>query len=197
MKKAELIFATLSILALGLSLLSIPGFGFLSTMLLMTLAVFYFYFGFALFNEIRLRNIFQKDSYKNISPLRIIGAVGVGFALSSTLIGIMFTFQNWTGAKINLGVGLVSLLIIVIIATIKYAKTKADFYTCIFKRVAIFGGLGLILIALPDMALLDFKYRNHPAYLDALKKATAEPNNKALWDKVDEEQNKIDLDETK
>ncbi len=191
MKKAEIIIATLSIIALGLNLLLIPGGGVLTVLTLSTLSMIYFYLGFALFNDIKLRRIFKKDSYKEISSLRILGAVVAGFALSMTTIGFMFKFQSWPGADFNLGAGLVGLLIVTIIGAIKYSKNKSNYYIRIFKRTAILGGLGLILMLIPKTSWIELKYRNQPEYVEALKKAMADPDNKELWDNVETERQKM------
>lgn len=191
MKKTEIIIGTLSIIALGLNLLLIPGGGVLTVLTLSTLSTIYFYFSFALFNDIRFREIFKKDSYENISRWRIIGAIGTGFALSATTAGLMFKFQSWPGADFNLGAGLVGLLIVTIIGLIKYSRNKSNYYTRIFKRAAIFGGLGLILMLTPKTSWIELKYRNHPEYIDALKKAMADPDNKELWDNVETERQKM------
>ncbi len=187
MKKFEIIIATLSIIALGLNFLLIPGGGVLTVLTLSTLSGLYMYLSFALFNEIRLRNIFKKDSYKGISTMRIVGSVGTGLALSVMTAGLMFKFQSWPGADFNLGAGLFGLLLVTVIGLIKYSKTKSDFYTRIFKRAAIFSGLGLILLLTPKTSWVELKYRNHPEYVDALKKAMADPDNNELWDNVETE----------
>jgi hypothetical protein len=123
--------------------------------------------------------------------MRIVGAVGTGFALSATTIGLLFKFQSWPGASFNMGAGLVGLLIVTIIGIIKYSKNKSEYYTRIFKRVAIFGGLGLVLMLTPKTSWVELKYRNHPEYVSALKKAMADPDNKELWDNVEAERLKM------
>ena len=163
----------------------------MTVLTLSILSIIYVFLGFALFNDIRLRNIFKKESYTSVSGLRILGAVGAGWALSATINGLMFKFQSWPGADSNLGVGLVGLLIVTIIGTIKYSKNKSEYYTRIFMRIAIFGGLGLILMLTPKTSWIELKYRNHPAYVDALKKAMADPDNIKLWDKVEAERQKM------
>jgi hypothetical protein len=191
MKKTELIVATLSILALALNLLLIPGGGVLTVLTLSTLSMLYFCLGFALFNAIGWSEISNEHGYKGISKLRIVGAIGAGFALSTTTVGLMFKFQSWPGADFNLIVGLVGLLIVVIIGLIKYAKNKSDYYTGIFKRAAVFGGLGLVLLLTPKASWMELKYRKHPAYVEAMKKAMIDPENKELWDKVEVERQKM------
>jgi hypothetical protein len=191
MKKAELILGILSLLAVGMNLLLVPGGSVLTVLTLSTFSMMYFYFGFALFNGIRLRQISKKDSYKGISTWRILGAAGAGVAISWLIIGLMFKFQSWPGAHFNLGFGLAALSIVTGIGLVKYAKSKSPYYTRIFKRAAVFGGLGLILLIAPKTSWVEFKYRNHPAYVDALKKAMADPDNEALWENVEAERQKM------
>lgn len=187
MNKTENIIAIIAIIALGLKLIFIEGSGLLTVITFMLLSIIYFYFGFALFNNIKLRKIFKKNSYNEVSSLRILGAVGSGAALSMTTLGIMYKFQSWEGAEIYLGTGLIGLLIIVVIGGLKYSKNKDNYYSNIFKRVAVFGSIGLILMLMPQTTWIAIKYRNEPAYVDAYKKAAADPENKELWDKVEEE----------
>jgi hypothetical protein len=80
---------------------------------------------------------------------------------------------------------------VTIIGVIKYSKNKSSYYTRIFKRTAIFGGLGLILMLTPKTSWIELKYRNQPEYVDALKKAMADPDNKELWDNVETERQKM------
>src|SRR5258706_11537060 len=63
------------------------------------LSFIYFYFGFALLNNIGFRAMFKKASYANISIGRILGAIGVGLFLSIVLIGILFKLQIWNGSN--------------------------------------------------------------------------------------------------
>lgn len=191
MKKTEKIISIIAFIALGLKLIFIPGSGLLTVLSFSTLSLIYFYFGFALFNNIQLKKIFKKDSYIHISSLRILGAVGAGLSLSMIAIGIMFKFQSWPGASFNLGAGLLMLSIVIIVGLIKYSKTKDEYYINIFKRGAVFGGIGLILMLIPQTTWITIKYRNEPAFVDAYKKASADPDNKELWEKVEEEREKI------
>lgn len=184
MKKLEITLLIISIFALGLKLLFIPGSGMLTVLTLLILSIIYCYFSFLLFNDITLQHIFKKDSYKNINGMRILGTVFTGFGLSAITLGLMFKFQSWPGADPILIAGLFILLPVAIITLTKYSKNKSNFYTIIFKRIAIWGGLGLILTLMPKTTWIEIKYRNQPAYVEALKNAMADPENKELWDKV-------------
>ena len=120
MKKAEIILGAIALTALALNLLLVPGGGVLTVLSLSTLSVLYMYLSFAIFNGIRLRQIFKKDSYKGISKMRIVGAILTGLALSMTTIGLLFKFQSWPGATMNLAIGLLGLAIALIVGSIKY-----------------------------------------------------------------------------
>ena len=190
MKKVEIIFGLLVVIALVLNIFLITTGTMFTILLLGLLSTFYMYLSFALFNNIGLRKIFKKESYEKTSKLRVVGAVLTGFALAMTLIGILFKVQSWP-ATVNLFGGLMGLLIALIVGLVKYQKSKSDYYINIFKRIAIYGGFGLIFYILPDGSWLDLKYRNYPEYIEALNASSAEPDNQELWDKASEEREKI------
>lgn len=149
MKKIELILGVIAIIGIVLKLFHIPGGAALTILSLLTLSVFYYVFSFALFNGIRLRDIFKKEAYKETNVRRIIGAILTGFDISTIIIGGLFKLQAWPGADVELLTGLVIAVIILIIAAIFYSRSKAEFYKRIFGRIAIYGGIGLVLYFLP------------------------------------------------
>jgi len=191
MKKAEMLIVIFAVISLILNLLLFPNSGIFMTVILLVLSMLYSYLGFALFNEIELGRIFNIETYKDISTSRIIVAIGAGVVLSMTTIGILFKFQFWPGASYILGVSLAVLLIVLLIVTFMYRKSKAVFYIRIYYRLVIFGGIGLSLMLLQNETILEFKYRNHPDYIEVYKKALADPENQELWDELQEEQLKM------
>jgi hypothetical protein len=195
MKKAEIIIAILCIVAIVMNLLLVPGATIITVLSLSMFSCFYMYFSFALFNGIRLRNITKKESYKDISKPRIIGAVGAGLALALTIIGIMCILQSYPGASFNLGEGLVALSIVSVVGLARYIKTRSSYYIGISKRIVIIGMLGLTLFYLPRTTIIDFKYRNHPGFRDAVKNVIANPGNEELQRKLEEERVKMHQDE--
>ena len=76
MKQTEKILGGLIIILMIIRLFfSLPYFDITITLLILVLSMIYFGFGFALLNNVRLRNIFKKDSYNEISTLRILGGI--------------------------------------------------------------------------------------------------------------------------
>jgi hypothetical protein len=191
MKKTELVLIGIAILALIMKMFHLPASGILTVLSLSSLSVIYMYLGFALFNNIRFRKIFKKETYKEISTKRIIGGIGTGLALSVSLIGILFKFQSWPGASANLIMGIVTLSIVAIISLIKMKKSEDDYYSNILKRIAIFGAICIFLFSIPTKTWMEWKYPNNPEYVKAVLDAKSDPENQQLWDKVDEEREKM------
>jgi hypothetical protein len=185
MKKFELSITALALISLILNLLQVPNSDIMTLLTLATLAMFYMYFGFAIFNKIPLIGIFKKESYKGLSAKKIVGAIFTGFILSITILGVLFKFHDWPGATFNIRIGVIGLLIANIIGKIKSTKDSSEYYSYIFKRSAIFGGIGFVLIILPRTTWLEIRYRNYPTYIDAVKKAMTDPNNRVLRDSVE------------
>ena len=106
-------------------------------------------------------------------------------ALAAITAGILFKLQHWQGGYSNLYSGLIFCLIILLIATIRYIRHKDKFYVRLFKRIAIVGGLGLILALTPDLTLAKIQFRNHPNYIKAYEAFLKDPQNQELKQKMD------------
>jgi hypothetical protein len=191
MKKTETILGILTAIALILNLLRLPGGGVFSVLMLSLLANFYMYLSFALFNGIPLRKIFKKESYQNLNKLRILGAVFMGMAIATTLMGVLFKFQSFPGANEGLIFGLFLLMVALIVSLIKNRKSPSAYYKLIFNRIAIFGVVSAFLIFMPREKWLEIRHPNHPEYVQAVKEAWADPNNQEKWDRVEEERKKM------
>jgi hypothetical protein len=169
MKKAEIILGIIAFIALILKFLSITGNGLLTVLSLMSLSLIYTLFSFALFNNIRFRHIFKKESYSGISPKKLIGTIGLGFAFSAITNGVLFKFQAWPGFEIQLQTGLILTLIILIIANVAKSKSQeSNFYKGIFTRIIIIGGVGLLTLLTPNDELMQFLHRNNPELLNKI-----------------------------
>ena len=195
MIKLEKILGLVAVVSLILKLLLIPFSGTVLTISLLTLALIYYPLGFAFFNGIRLREILKKESYKGKSALRILGAIGVGMALSMLCVGILFKLQSWAYSNTNLSAGLFFTVIALIVVMIGLIKKKDDFHKTIFKRIIIFGGLGLFLLFIPELSIVKFQFRNHPDYIKAYEIYLQNPDNLESQEKLDYEFNKATMSE--
>lgn len=191
MKRIEKILGLTALIAVILKLLLIPGGGALLTLSLAPLAIYY-YLSFAILNDIQLKDIFKKESYNGITPLKMIGVIVFGLTLSAITIGALFYLQFWPGAFIQLQAGFVFLLIIFIVSLIRYNKNKSGFYKRIFIRAIIFGGVSILLLSTPPIAFFEIFHRDNPDYVSAVKKSWADPNNEELL-KERERQQELNL----
>ena len=185
MKKTERICGLIAIIGLIFKLIHFPLGSILFTLSLSVLAILYCYLSFAYFNDIALKEVLKKESYKNITPLTLIGLIGFGSCTSCVVVGILFYLQFWGSSFIYLNTGLFGLLIILITTIIKYVKTKSIFYVRIIKKTVIFGCIGFILTITPPIIIFGVIHRDNPGYVEAVKRAWENPNNKELWDEAE------------
>jgi len=180
MKKIELVFGLLAVIGIILMFLHIPGSALSSVFILTILSLFYFIFSFALFNEIRLRDVFKPEAYKDTNLLKITGAIILGISISLVIFGIQFKLLFWQGANEQLILGLLPTGLILIVAAIFYFRDKTEYYNRIFKRIAIYGGLGLLLYLTPTSTLVEIYYRDNPDFAELFNKVLEDPENDEL-----------------
>jgi len=148
-----------------------------------SLSAFYFLFGFNFLNNVRLRNSFKKESYQNISTLKIIGGVLAGINLSVLLTGNLFGLMRWPGFTSMLIITLISSLIILVISLIKQFKDSNN-YIRIISRTVFFLGLASLLYFKP-IVLQEIRFKDEPRILNAYKRYYDNPTeeNDRLIDK--------------
>jgi uncharacterized membrane protein len=149
MKKLEIILITGAIIGLLLMLFNTPLDSLIASVFFITLSCLYYFLGFALFNNIPARKIFKADSYKGIGTWRILIAIGTGLALSILTIGFMFSILSYPMAKTLLVVGIVLAAINIILALIKNAQEKDQFYRNIILRGFVSVIIAIIFLMLP------------------------------------------------
>ena len=149
MKKLELILIAGPIIGLLLSLFNVPSHTLILSVFFLVLSLLYFYLGFALFNGIHLRKIFTAESYTGLGSWRIGVAIGTGIAISQITIGIMSTVLDYPMAKTLIQVGLVFTSVMLLVASIRSAKEKHQFYRNIILRCAVFIIIAIIFLILP------------------------------------------------
>jgi hypothetical protein len=185
MKLTEKILAGIILLAL-LMKFNLVAFG--NPLLVLSISAMmclYFYFGFALFNGIRLRKVFRKETYAEVSGKKITGAVFTGFGLATLLTGIMFKLMDWPGGNANLIVGLVACIVISIIAVIRFLQKKEEYYKGVLIRTGTLISIGFLLFFTPNLALVKLQYRNHPMYVKAYGDYKRNPGNEEFEKKLD------------
>ncbi|WP_378172989.1 hypothetical protein [Aquimarina sp. SS2-1] len=181
MRKLELyIFPMVFLVGIALYFLGWPFGNELIIISLFGLSCLYFYFGFAIFNKLSLRRIFKKESYQGISAWRIVGAICTGISISIVLLGVLFKIFRWPFANQLLIIGVSFLNVIFLAGLYKILKEKRPFYQRLMVRVVFYGISGYIFWFIPTYTFLELKYKNHPDYIEAVKRLDKDPENPEL-----------------
>jgi putative Mn2+ efflux pump MntP len=149
MIKLETILIIGAVVGLLMSLFDVPLNSLIVSMFFIALGLLYFYLGFALFNDIRFRNILKAESYKGVGPWRIAIAIGTGIALSDLTVGFMLTLNKYPMAKSFLSMGLVLTVIMIILSLIKNTRDKNPFYRNIIIRCIVFVVIAVAFLLIP------------------------------------------------
>jgi len=192
MRLLEKILVVLVIIGGLFKLALFPGSAAILGLSITTLSILYFSFSFLLFNGIKLRNVFKKSSYQNVSRNRIIGAIGTGFPLSIVLMGFLFDLLILPGGLAMLYVGLTWLGLVFVVIITRVLKSGVNpYYRGILTRLIPIASFCLLMYLTPVEKQIDFFYRNHPEYAQAYKEYLQDPDNEELFKKVEEERNKM------
>lgn len=148
MRRIEIILVTATIIASITTWVSRYTGGFLCTLTFLILALFYLLFGFLLFNNIPIRQIFKRAAYANVHWGRIIFSVLSGFILSLGTISLLFGVLRWEGRAIILLETGIFLLILGAIGQIMNLVRPGMFYRGIMLRAGIGAMLTLLFFFL-------------------------------------------------
>ncbi|MFO7755444.1 MAG: hypothetical protein R6V34_05630 [Bacteroidales bacterium] len=144
MKKIELSLLIISLVGIILVIAGLEAAWYVVIPFLMLLGIFYYFFGFALLNNISPGGIFKSVSYKGISPLRIFGSVLAGIALSWVPFAVLFKLREYPmGGTLSL-FAVISTFLILVIMIIFYIRQKKKIH---LENIIRFGIAFLIIIA--------------------------------------------------
>lgn len=190
MKRFEIALIAITILSLTLQLFHIPGGIFLMVISSTLLSIFYYVLGFALFNGISGRMIFKRESYQNMKPWHILGAIVLGWTYSTLILGIMFKVLLLPGASMMLIVGLGWVVLFSIVFSLAYFTRGHGFTLRWLKRALVIGIISLGIYLIPANAIIDITYANDPEYAQLLKEVQKDPDNEELRKQLEEMEEK-------
>ncbi len=186
LKKFEFAIAVLALIALVMKIFLIPFGGVLTVLSISILICIYFYTGTVIFNDIPVKDLFKSGNRRKVyfSPTYF-----TSITLSILLTGILFKIQQWPMHASLLGAGLIMFVITYSWLLFKFRDTP------IFKRIRlrlqIIAGVGLFFFILPEAQLVEFQFRQHPAYVQAYKDMIANPGNEEMRSKWSDELDKV------
>lgn len=193
MKKTEIILWVVFAISILMKMFHIPGHGILMVLSSTILSLLYTYFGFALFNNIRFRNIFKKKSYKNISTRNITIAIISGIIFGLAMLGVLFKFQSYPGTAALLNPGAIGIILIFITGIIFYfiLNKKEIFFKKLLIRTLLVGSISLFLFFVPDKNWYQWKYKEFPDYYEAILESKKHPDSLEIQNKLEEERLKM------
>lgn len=176
MKKWEKILWSLFFVGLVFKLMHWPGAGILTVFSLVLVSLFYFYLGIGVFNNLSVKQMFNRKNYTHKVRFNLLFGALFGIVLATLVIGILFKFMLWPGGNILLSVGLISLLISLVVYFFLHHFGKIFFEKRVFVRVVLVGLASLGLCVIQSDSIIDFYYPNDPEYANSLKQIIHNPS---------------------
>ncbi len=137
MRKIELSLMIISLVGLILVIAGLVAAWYIVITFLLLLGILYYFFGFALLNNIPPGEIFRSGSYNGISPLRIFGSVLAGMAISTVPLAVLFKLREYPmSGMITMYAGLATFLVLIIM-TILYIRQNKKIHLENIIRFAI------------------------------------------------------------
>jgi uncharacterized membrane protein len=159
MRRLEKVFIVLILMSFLMRTFTLPFGTTLFVLSTGSLAVFYAYLGFAIFNGVSFKGIFKKGSFQGVGAWGILLAVFAGLIMAVTVIGIEFRLMHWPSAKILLGGGLIGLVLLEVLSIVKFARGRSQLARRILQRSIPFLVVASICFFLSDDATRHFKFR--------------------------------------
>lgn len=195
MKRTELILSFISLGGLIGQILLLPASKEIVTVSFTFFSIFYFFFTMPYFLGIPLKKVFSKFSYLEISIMRIIGTVFLGFVLASIMIGIMFKLLVLPGAYEMLSIGTIGIPLFGIVIIIKfYGNKKNKLNRLTIKRAIPIFALGYLIQLFPSNLQIQVFYRDNPDFVELYNAHYRHPENKKLRKEVYEALDEMDRD---
>ncbi len=189
-KKIELAVAAITLAAFALAMTILPALSIFYVMGLGTLAMLYAIGGTNIFGTL---NKPAKDAVAELKEAGPAGRIVPFFHLLFAMpcVALLFKLQTWPSANSFLYLAIAVLVAGALWVLNNYVKT-GYFNPSLVKRIAVYAGCCFILLSLPAYGILDIKYRNHPAYRDALKYVIQHPGDTAARQKMNSAQREMD-----
>ena len=177
MKQLEKILIVIAVLGIILKLLDIQYSSLVLFISIVILSNIYFFLGFALFNNIRLRNILKPDSFNSIKPIRVVLTVGIGWGFSILSMGILFGILYYPMKVVFLVTGLILTTIFLLIFLIAESTGKFRNISGIIIRGLVIIIMATVLLALPTFSNEIFHNKDQTDTIETTVLPYQVPNN--------------------
>jgi hypothetical protein len=195
MKILERIFLVMLLAGFTLLYMSLPG-GLLLTIISTSLfALFYFALGFAIFNRIELKQIFNKSAYQGLNVFKLLVGFLSGYGVSMWLMSLLFLVAEWPGARTIFYSAIGIVVVAFIFGIIAHKSFYSTFQSLFLPRLVVLLILTGVAVNLTPLNRLQRAYKDHPDYIEAVKASRQDPNNQELKERVEWERRKMNGEE--
>ncbi len=157
------------------------------------LAIYYLWFGFLIFNKLRLFDLLHQHIRQSLTPFKIITSILMGLFISNCLIAILFGFFFFPGMQTVMTIAFIVMITFtgyIIVYQITKKKHKA-FCTRYYKRMALYV-LFLGLLWIPPLEVrLGILFREHPDFQEAYMGYRENPDCEETMEKLREERSRF------
>ena len=154
------------VIGLILKLFFLPGVSALLVLSISITSLFYLALSFLIYKEPN-----QKTNWK-----RVLLSIGSGWLISMVLLGILFKVQVWPGSATQFIGGVGGLVIISIIAFIKYRNGRGVFFKNLMTRAIGFALAGMLFYSPAYNLYENAQFRHSPDLLQAIKSNREHPS---------------------
>ena len=163
-KKIDLILASLILIPITFKFMHWPGGNIMLIVFSSLLILYYFLMAF-----------YQPLANKDMTVLnRLLISLGY-FSLACILTSILFKAMVWPGSMFQLIVFTIVSLFVALVGILKLFRSPLPSY--FVKRCFVIGLLGLMFCFISSRTILNIYYPDDPEYIEAMIKATENPNN--------------------
>ncbi len=148
MNRTEIMLGSLALLSLSADLLGAPIGAQMLVVSFSTLAIFYYFFAYPIFNQLPLKMALVKGGGAEHMEINRTAARLFGAATAFVIIGFLFKLLEWPNAGEILIVSTIglTLAIIVMFVWIKKSKSESSILQLTIKRLAIFDIVGIVFL---------------------------------------------------
>lgn len=168
MRVFELILLFAITLGLIMYLTFADGGGYVLTLSMGILSAFYFWFGFAFFNNMPLQAAMKKEVIRSVSPKYLIVAIFCGVNLATLILGILFALMGWPGDGLLLVVGMIPAVFFICYGFYSQQNLPKGYYFRLISRNTVFLFFGILMYFSP-LFIHSIRYKNYPEALEAYK----------------------------
>lgn len=193
MRRFERIVAlTITVLVIYRVFIGIEVSVFLRVMMTL-LSIFYMWFGFFLFNEAQITDLFHKKTRARFTGFKIASSIMMGLVYSTALIALMRGLYFYAGMNFMLGFSFF-LILFSLSFTLVYNylnREEQKYINKFYVRSLIFGGILAIALLTPVEKRINMLYGAYPSFVEAYMEYRQNPEDPTALERLREERSRF------